>query len=139
MDALKIKEYNIYKENEILPLYVASGWVWYASNPELLRKSYENSLFTIVAVVDEKIVGVLRLVGDGVSIIYFQDIIVLPDYQRLGIGRKLVEKAMDKYEGVYQKVLSTDDTPKTVAFYKSLGFIKGSDIGSMSFFQIKHN
>ncbi len=138
MKKIEIKEYTKYSEEEILPIYKALEWVNYSNNPEMLRKSYENSLYKLIAVVDDKTVGVLRIVGDGESIIYIQDILVLPDYQRHGIGKMLLSKALEKYSDVYQKVLLTDNTPKTIAFYKALGFSTDIDIGCIAFVQFNN-
>ncbi len=137
MNSVEIKIYNQYIEDEVLPLYESVGWVNYVNNPQLLMKAYENSLLCLVAILDNKIVGVLRLVGDGASIIYFQDIIVSPSYQRQGIGKLLITKAMDLYKNVYQKVLITDNQPDTVGFYKSLGFSLDRDINCAAFIQFQ--
>ncbi len=44
-----------------------------------------NDLFDVVAVCDEQVVGMGRLVGDGVMYLYLQEIIVLPEYQGNGM------------------------------------------------------
>lgn len=71
---------------------------------------------------DDKLIGIIRVVGDGCSIIYVQDIIVAPAYQRKGIGKRLLDTILEKYENVYQKVLLTEKQPQTIAFYKGAGF-----------------
>ena len=76
----------------------------------------------IGAYLNEELVGIIRVVGDGSSILYIQDILVSPIHQRKGIGRKLFEKITNKYQNVYQKVLITDNTEKTKAFYQRMGF-----------------
>jgi len=54
-----------------------------------------NSAFIISAVVDNKTVGVTRVVSDGGYIAIIVDVIVLPDFQGNGIGRAMMQKAMD--------------------------------------------
>ena len=122
MENIKLKTYEKYNEEEILNLYKAVGWSNYYKKPSMLKKAYENSLHIIGAYLNEELIGVIRVVGDGSSIIYIQDILVSPKHQRKGIGRKLFEKIMDKYQKVYQKVLITDNTEKTKAFYQRMGF-----------------
>ncbi len=39
-------------------------------------------------------VGMGRIMGDGALFFYIQDIIVRPEYQTLGVGRKIVERLM---------------------------------------------
>ena len=80
-----IKEYSIYNEGEILNLYDSVGWSNYTSNPSMLKNAYKHSLKILGAYDADKLVGIIRVVGDGYSIVYIQDIIVLPEYQRKGI------------------------------------------------------
>ena len=128
-----IKPYTQYSEAEILPLYESVGWVFYCKHPEVLRKAYANSLCTLAAYEDEKLVGLIRSVGDGHTILFIQDLLVYPEYQRRGIGTALVNALLDRYPHVYQIELATDNTEKTVAFYKSFGFRNLSDIGCCGF------
>ena len=118
-----------YKKNdtisfeEILPLYEAVGWTNYSTNPTMLKNALEHSLFLISARDEEgKLIGFLRAVGDGYSIVYIQDIIVLPEYHRQGIGTQLLRQTMKHFKEVYQLILTTDSELKTVAFYEANGF-----------------
>ena len=70
----------------------------------------------------EKIVGLVRLVGDGFSSVFVQDLIVLPTYQRQGIGSTLIKQALSDYKDAYQVQLATEESEKTLGFYRSLGF-----------------
>lgn len=76
---------------------------------------------------DDRLIGIIRAVGDGQTIVFVQDIIVLPEYQRKGIGTKLLKAVMEKYKDVYQMELLTDNTEKTKAFYRSVGFTASDD------------
>lgn len=131
-----IKEYNEYNEKEILSLYQSVGWTSYVNNPSMLKNAYANSLKILGAYENEKLIGIIRVVGDGHSIVYIQDIIVLPEYQRHGIGTALLGKILEIYQNVYQKVLLTDNTEKTIQFYKSAGFEMDTDIGCRAFMKI---
>ena len=63
---------------EIFPLYEAVGWTNYTQNPTMLKEAYKNSLHILAALNEEgKLLGVLRAVGDGASILFIQDILVL--------------------------------------------------------------
>lgn len=128
-----IREYTEYKEQEILNLYQSVGWSNYTQNPEMLKNAYEHSLKIIGAYDEDKLVGIIRVVGDGYSIIYIQDILVLPEYQHQGIGTLLMKKVLDDYAQVYQKVLFTDDTEKTKQFYQSVGFVMDTDMDCRAF------
>ena len=40
----------------------------------MLRKAYKNSLYVLAAYADGKLVGILRAVGDGASVVFLQDL-----------------------------------------------------------------
>ena len=62
------------------------------------------------------------------SIFYLQDILILPDYQRRGIGRMLLEDCLARFSHVRTKVLMTDDEARQKAFYESLGYRNTRDL-----------
>ena len=78
----------------------------------------------------------IRTVGDGYTIVFVQDILVFPEHQRKGIGTVLLQAVLDRFSHVRQMELATDDTPKTIAFYKSLGFSPMSEIGCCGFMRL---
>ncbi len=102
----------------------------------MLKKAFENSLLSLGAYDNDKLVGVIRIVGDGASVVLIQDILVFPEYQRRGIGTQLLREVMDRYSSVYQMELMTDNTPKTVSFYQSVGFVKADDMGCCAFMRM---
>lgn len=119
---------------EVIPLYEAVEWTNYTQNPKMLKAAYENSLHILGALNEEgKLVGVLRAVGDGASILFIQDILVYPEYQHQGIGTKLLQLTLEKYKNVYQIQLATDDSQKTVSFYESNGFTSLTSLNCVSF------
>ena len=108
--------------DDVLHLYQAVGWTNYTNQPQMLAQALSHSLATYLARDGEKIVGLVRLVGDGFSSVFVQDLIVLPSYQRQGIGSNLMKEALADYKDAYQIQLATEQTEKTLAFYRSLGF-----------------
>ena len=116
-----------------MDLYSAVGWTAYTDEPETLKAGFENSLVVLAAYEEGKPAGILRAVGDGETIVYIQDILVKPEYQRRGIGSALVNTALERFKNVRQIVLCTDDTSETVAFYESLGFVKLTERGCCGF------
>ena len=119
---------------DVLPIYEAVGWTNYTQNPEMLEAAFENSLHVLAAFTEEGIlVGVLRAVGDGASILFIQDILVTPEYQHQGIGTKLLQQTLEKYKNVYQIQLTTDNSMKTISFYESNGFTSLTSLNCVSF------
>ena len=131
-----ILEYKEYYQSEIIDLYRSVGWINYVEHPERLKAGYENSLYVLAAYNGTELVGILRAIGDGATIVFIQDIIVSPKYQRMGIGKKLLKVALEKYKDVYQIELLTDNTEKTIAFYKSVGFSPVNEVGMLSFIKM---
>lgn len=130
---IQINQYEHYNESEILELYTSVGWSNYYQKPEMLKKAFANSLFILGAFENGKLVGIARVVGDGHSIIFIQDILVNPEYQGKKIGSDLLTKILEKYKNVCQTHLATENTEKTVNFYKSLGFKEFSEINCLAF------
>ncbi|WP_106460471.1 GNAT family N-acetyltransferase [Anaerococcus sp. Marseille-P3915] len=133
---MEIREYTDFKIDQIRDLYDAVGWTSYTDDMDVLIKGYENSLKILAAFEDEKLLGVIRAVGDGYTIIFIQDILVLPDYQRKGIGKALLDSMMDLYPNVRQIELTTDIAPETIGFYSSLGFEEFSELGCCGFMRL---
>lgn len=128
-----ICEYNDYNEPEILSLYESVGWTNYTSNPEMLKSAYAHSLKAYAAYVNDKLAGILRIVGDGYSVVFIQDLLVFPEHQRKGIGTALLQKVLQEYSHVYQIHLMTENTKKTKKFYHFLGFTPAGDFGCLAF------
>lgn len=130
---MEIKEYRSYKEAEIRRLYTEVGWTAYTENMSVLEQGYKNSLLVLAAYETDELLGIIRVVGDGFTIIFVQDILVFPREQRNGVGTALMKAVLDRYPDVRQIELATDNTSKTVAFYKSLGFTEFSEMGCCGF------
>jgi len=98
-----------------------------------LRAGFNNSLLVLGAYEQDELLGIIRVVGDGATIIFIQDILDFPQYQRKGIGSALLRAILDRYSHVCQIELATDNTPNTIAFYKSMGFSEYSELGCCGF------
>ena len=133
---MEIREYTQYKAEEVLPLYAAVGWTAYTRDPEAMARGFRNSLLVLGAYEGEKLLGLVRAVGDVGNIVFVQDILVYAEHQRRGIGRALMEAVLDRYAAVRQIQLTTDDTPRTLAFYRSLGFREYSELGCRGFLHV---
>lgn len=133
---MTILEYKNFDETEILPLYKAVGWSAYTNQPEVLRKGFENSLLTLAAYKAGHLLGIIRTVGDGETIVFIQDILVFPEHQRKGVGTALIQTVLERFSHVRQIQLATDNTPDTIAFYRSQGFRELSELGCCGFMKI---
>ena len=119
---ISVRKQDVVKLEDVLHLYQAVGWTNYTHQPEMLEQALSHSLAMYLAFDGEKIVGLIRLIGDGFSSVLVQDLIVLPIYQRQGIGSALMKEALEAYNDVYQVQLVTEQTERTLGFYRSMGF-----------------
>ena len=131
------KKYFIPNEIDIENLYNDANWTIYTNDLPNLIKAIRNSLFIVTAWDKEKLIGLIRVIGDGVTIIYIQDILVFKTYKRKGIGTNLINIVCEEYKAVRQKVLLTNDTPETRGFYESLGFTSCDKGELVSFVRLK--
>lgn len=122
---------------KVLDLYDNAGWTAYTSNPETLQQAINNSLYILTACSEQQLVGLLRAVGDGLTIIYIQDIIVLDSFRRQGIGGELIKRTLENYKNVRQILLLTDEQPNTISFYESVGLQQTKDLKLTSFIRLK--
>ena len=125
--------------NEIFDLYEAVGWTNYTNRAERLCAGYAGSLAVWGAFAGEKLVGVVRVVGDGVTIVFVQDLVVVPSYQRKGIGAQLMSAVMNRFSDVYQVELLTDDGSGACALYERLGFVRSDAMGCVAYIRISPN
>lgn len=115
---------------QLATLYTSVGWTSYTDQPEQLQRAVAGSSLVITAWEEENLLGLARVISDGETIAYLQDILVHAGHQRRGIGRELFIRAVTPFAHVRQKVLLTDDEPGQRAFYESLGFTEIRDVGS---------
>lgn len=122
MTTIKVVKAKDLQLSEVLELYRAVEWLAYTKDPNNLVRALEGSSTLVAAYDGQTLVGLARVISDGASICYLQDILVRPSHHRRGIGRALAERALEQYPQVRQKVLITDDEPKQKAFYEALGY-----------------
>ena len=60
----------------LLDLYESVGWTAYTAEPERLLRAVQNSRFRYFFRENGRLIGLLRAVGDGETILYVQDILI---------------------------------------------------------------
>ncbi|HWE54574.1 MAG TPA: GNAT family N-acetyltransferase [Acidimicrobiales bacterium] len=87
-------------------------------SPTALQKSFENSQFVAFAWYDDRLVGMARLLSDGVCAAYLLDVWTSSACRRMGIGSALMTYLAERVPG--QEIgLNTEDAHR---FYLKLGF-----------------
>ena len=87
-------------------------------SPEALRRSFEQSRHVAIARDGDRVVGMARLLSDGVCNAYLVDVWTAARYRRQGIASSLVRLLLDAVPGQHVG-LQTDDAQR---FYAALGF-----------------
>ncbi len=110
--------------DQLLALYESVGWIAYTHEQRRaqLQNAIRNSTYVVSAWQEERLIGLARGLSDDVSIFYLQDILIHPDFQRQGIGRRLLNNCLERFKHVRMKVLLTDDEERQARFYESLGY-----------------
>jgi GNAT superfamily N-acetyltransferase len=115
-------------QEEVLSLYVANRWSS-AEKPDLLMRALRNSHALATARVDGRLVGLVNAISDGHLVAYFPHMLVLPEFQRQGVGRQLMAAMLERYRDFHQLMLTADGD--AVAFYEAMGFTRAGRTISM--------
>ena len=116
--------------DDLLKLYADAGWTAYTDHLDRLERGVAPSLAVYTAWEGEALVGLLRAVGDGETILYLQDLLVRSSHRRRGIGRELLERVTADYSQVRQKVLLTDAADRrALDFYRACGWTQAEELG----------
>jgi len=121
---IEIKFVETWSKDDIVELYKAGGW-WKDSCDSSRIKSLIVGSFAFAVVVDKdsgKAIGMGRIISDGVSDAYIQDLVLLPAYRGQGIGEQLVKTLLNHClsKGILWIGLIAE--PDQDKFYSSLGF-----------------
>lgn len=121
---IEIKFVDSWPEDEIVELYKAGGW-WKDSYDLSGIKPLIAGSFAFAVVIDKnsgKAIGMGRIISDGVSDAYIQDLVVLPEYRGYGIGKKLVDTLLQHCLSKRLLWIGLIAEPNQDEFYSNLGF-----------------
>jgi aralkylamine N-acetyltransferase len=108
----------------IVDLYQAGRWwrdeaAWRAAIPDMIRGSF---CFLVAREPGGCLVGMGRVISDGVSDAYIQDVVVLEAYRGRGIGREIVQRLTRRCLEARISWIGLVAEPGTQAFYEPMGF-----------------
>ena len=78
----------------VLELLATNGWRERIGSLEQFTALVKASQLAEVAVLDDRVVGFVRAITDGLSNGYLSMLVVAPEHRRNGIGRQLVQHAL---------------------------------------------
>ncbi|OEU64822.1 MAG: GNAT family acetyltransferase [Desulfovibrio sp. S3730MH75] len=103
---------------------------WESGNyPQKIQKAMFNSHKVFTAWDGKALIGLMNSMTDTVLTVYFQYLVVHPDYQGHGIGKKMVDTMLEIYSDIPRKVLISVN--EKVGFYEHCGFTNHSDKSPM--------
>jgi len=116
-----VKSWNL---AEIVNLYEAGGWWKQEYCKEGLTDLIAGSFLfaVIIEKSSKKAVGMGRMLSDGVSDGYIQDVVVLPDLRGKGLGKKIISSLVSKAQSKGLDWIGLIGEPNTQGFYEKLGF-----------------
>ncbi|HDR4724705.1 GNAT family N-acetyltransferase [Bacillus cereus group sp. Sample62] len=107
--------------NGLLVLYESLGWNSLQLTVNELEQMCKQSWYAIYAFDDKKLVGMGRIISDGVITGVICGVCVLPEYQSIGIGKEIVERLIQHCE--QNKVIPQLMCVETLqSYYESIGF-----------------
>jgi len=123
-DTIAVQLVQAWDGNEIANLYRAGGWWKEEYDPkELSRLILGSFLFVVAADLKTgRAVGMGRVIADGVSDGYIQDLVVLPEYRKTGIGARIVSILVKKCVERGISWIGLLAEPGTENFYLPFGF-----------------
>ena len=104
---------------------------WGAYKKEITKKALSKNIYSVSVYDDKRIIGYGRILGDGIIFLYIQDVMVVPSFQRKGIGTQIMNRLLDKVKQLKEenpnlRVYVGAEKGKE-GFYEKFGFIARKD------------
>lgn len=125
---ISYKEIHDFNKAELQDLFLSVDWSS-GHYPEKLVLAMQNFETVYTAWDGDKLIGLISAMDDGVMTAYIHYLLINPEYQHIGIGKKLVDMVKEKYKEYLRIVLVAYD--EEVGFYEHCGFEKGDDKSPM--------
>ncbi|GCC11018.1 acetyltransferase (GNAT) family protein [archaeon] len=99
---------------------------WWDVDIKATEIGLHNSLFSVCIIFKDKVIGCGRVIGDGSIYFYIQDVIVLPEFQKKGVGKRIMDAIMEYLKtqaqrGAFIGLMAAKGVSK---FYERYGFKK---------------
>jgi ribosomal protein S18 acetylase RimI-like enzyme len=122
-----VVEFSIVKEadpQQIKELFVEGGW-WNDENDKIeffVDSLIKCTFLFAVAKYDGRIVGMGRVLSEGMSDAYIQDVVVLKDFRKQGIGGGIIRLLLKELLARKISWIGLISVPGAENFYKEIGF-----------------
>jgi len=108
------------KAEQVARLRESVGW---DARVEKFKKKLGNTYFCVACFAEDRLVGYLDVVSDGIDDAYIRDLVVHPDYQRRGIGLKLLDMVIKRVKSDGIKMINVIFEPRLEEFYRKANFV----------------
>lgn len=126
--AIIYKDTHEFKKEDLEKLFLSVGWSS-GHYPDKLVVAMRNFKTVYTAWDEERLVGLICAMDDGIMTAYIHYLLVDPAYHHRGIGKKLVGMMKDKYKDYLRTVIVAYNDE--IGFYESCGFKKAEDASPM--------
>ncbi|WAI00892.1 GNAT family N-acetyltransferase [Methanogenium organophilum] len=120
---------------EIVALYRVAGWWDEVSRADHMIPAIFSGSFAVAVAynIDKRAVGMGRVLSDGISDAYIQDVVVDPRFRGQGIGKRIVQELVDTCRQAGIGWIALVAEPGTHTFYEPLGFTVMEDYLPMKY------
>ena len=121
---------DISPEAAYFELFETTGWNRdYQANRDEFYRVLNDSWYVLSAYDKKRLVGLGRILSDGLLHAVIFDVIVHPDYKGCGIGREIMRRLVNKCKAHKIRDIQLFCAKGKVGFYEKCGFIKRPDDG----------
>ncbi|MFD1675226.1 GNAT family N-acetyltransferase [Alicyclobacillus fodiniaquatilis] len=120
MDIQLHHDFSLANLDELQQIYLSVGWK--RRDIGIIRKILAASTHVTIAMDGQRMVGFGRAISDGVFNAAIYDVVVHPDYQRHGIGKRIVEDLLHRLRDI--SCVHLIATTGNEHFYRGVGFKK---------------
>jgi GNAT superfamily N-acetyltransferase len=112
---IEFKKNNEINAKEVMEVFKSAGW---NKNEDDIVEAFKNSYY-VTAYDGDKLIGFARAISDNHYYTGIYDVVIRPDYQKKGIGKKLVNMLTERFKGTYFFLTYTEGNR---GFYEKCGF-----------------
>ncbi len=121
-EKILIRTNYVPEKSKLWELFCTLGWD-IGRSPETVKAAFDVS-FVVSAWYGDILVGVGRALSDGLFYTAIYDVLVHPEFQRRGIGTRIMQTLLNQFAETSFLLMTTENTDK---FYNKLGFTKAEN------------
>lgn len=125
---INYKDTHEFSEKELEDLFLSVGWSS-GHFPDKLVIAMKNFETVYTAWDEDKLVGLVSAMDDGIMTAYVHYLLIRPEYKGIGIGKELINRIKDCYSDFLRIVVVAYNDE--IEFYKHCDFKKADDASPM--------